>query len=145
VKSERDELSRASEWFQTELDSIRREREHALGERDEARQECNIAWREKNTAEAQMQEATRTASRLANENRQLKPEVESLQVTVAQGRQRDSARAQELEGKYLWSSIVGLFFEICFLSPVMIWAEEEACHGGGRASVGAGGPGNVAA
>jgi hypothetical protein len=43
-----------------------------------------------------MQEAMRAASRFAEENRQLKPEVESLRVTVAQGRQRDSARAQEL-------------------------------------------------
>jgi choline kinase len=51
VKSERDELSQASKQFQTELDSIRRKREHALGERNEACQECNIAQREKNTME----------------------------------------------------------------------------------------------
>jgi hypothetical protein len=37
VKSEHDELSQASERFQIELDSVCREREHALGERDEAR------------------------------------------------------------------------------------------------------------
>jgi hypothetical protein len=30
----------------------------------------------------------------------------------------------ELEGKYLWSSIVGHFFKMCFLSPVMIMAKE---------------------
>jgi hypothetical protein len=40
-----------------------------------------------------MQEATCVASRLAEENRQLKPVVESLRATVAQGRQWDSARA----------------------------------------------------
>jgi hypothetical protein len=43
---------------------------------------------------------------------------------VAQGCQQDLAWAQELEGKYLWASIVGHFFEIYFLSPVMIRSEE---------------------
>jgi chromosome segregation ATPase len=124
VKSERDELSRASEQFQTELDSIRCEREHALGERNEARQECNIARREKNTTEDRMKVAMCAASRLVEESHQLKPEVESLRATVAYGRQQDLARAQELEGKYLSPSIIGFFFEICFLSPVMIRAKE---------------------
>jgi hypothetical protein len=50
VKSEHDELSQASKRLQTDLDSVHREREHALGERDEARQEGNIAQREKITA-----------------------------------------------------------------------------------------------
>jgi uncharacterized protein (DUF3084 family) len=120
VKSEHDELSQASKRFQTELNSIHREHEHSLGECDEARQECNIAQREKNTVEDQMKETTRVASRLTEENRQLKSEVGSFQATVAQGHQHDLARAQELEGKYLWSSIVGHFFETCFLSPLMI-------------------------
>jgi predicted nucleic acid-binding Zn-ribbon protein len=124
VKSEHDELSRASERFQTELDSVCHECRHALSEHDEALQECNIARREKNTMEDQMHEATRAASRLAEENRQLKPRVESLRAMVAQGHQWDSARAHELEGKYLWPSIIGLFFEIFFLPPVMIRAEE---------------------
>jgi chromosome segregation ATPase len=77
VKSERDELLQASERFQTELESIRHEHEHALGEREEARQACVIARRE-NTAEDQMKEATRMASWLAKEIRLLKPEVQSL-------------------------------------------------------------------
>jgi predicted transcriptional regulator len=59
VKSKRDELSQASKWLQTDLDSIYHEREHALGERDEAHQECNIARREKNTVEDQMKETMR--------------------------------------------------------------------------------------
>jgi hypothetical protein len=71
-----------------------------------------------------MKETTRAASRLAEENRKLKSEVESLQAMVAQGHQQDLAQSQELEGKYLWSSIVGHFFEICFLSPMMARAEE---------------------
>jgi hypothetical protein len=56
------------------------------------------------------------ASQLAEENRQLKPKVESLRATVAQGRQQDLARAQELEGKYLCKSIVG-FFQNMLLIP----------------------------
>jgi hypothetical protein len=58
---------------------------------------------------------------------------------VAQGRQRDFARVQELEGKYLYPSIVG-FFKINFLSLAIIRAEVQAYRGGCRASVGAGGP-----
>jgi uncharacterized protein (DUF3084 family) len=65
------------EQFQTELDSIHHEHEHALSERHKARQECNIAWREKNTMEDRMKEAMRVASRLAKENHQLKLKVES--------------------------------------------------------------------
>jgi hypothetical protein len=50
VKNERDELLRASKQFQFELESTRRECEHALGECDKARQECIIAQRAKDTA-----------------------------------------------------------------------------------------------
>jgi hypothetical protein len=64
---------------------------------------------------------------------------------VAQGRQQDLVWAEELEGKYLWLSVVEHFFEMCFLSPVMIRTEEQACHGGGRAFVGVGGPKDGAA
>jgi hypothetical protein len=71
-----------------------------------------------------MKEAMHAVSRLAKENHQLKPEVESLRATVAQGRQLDLARAQELEGTYLWPSIVGIFLKTCFLSHMMIRAEE---------------------
>jgi uncharacterized protein (DUF3084 family) len=78
VKSEHDELLRASGQFQSELESIRHEREHALGEHDEARQECIRARREKATADDQMKDATRVASRLAEENSQLKLEVQPL-------------------------------------------------------------------
>jgi hypothetical protein len=66
------------------------------------------------------------ASRLAEENHQLKPEVQSLRATVAQGRQQDFARVQELEGKYIYRSIIGSF-KICFLSLAMIRAEGQAC------------------
>jgi hypothetical protein len=45
-----------------------------------------------NNHKDQMKEATRMASRLAEENRLLKPEVQSLQATVAEGRQQDLAR-----------------------------------------------------
>jgi hypothetical protein len=72
VKSKHDELSQASKELQTNLDSIRHEREHALGERDErdeALQECNIAWREKITMEDRLKETTRAASRVAEQNR----------------------------------------------------------------------------
>jgi hypothetical protein len=41
---------------------------------------------------------------------------------VAQGHLWDLARAQELEGKYLYPSIIG-FFENCFLSLTIIKAE----------------------
>jgi uncharacterized protein (DUF3084 family) len=99
VKSERDELSQASKQLQANLDSIRLEREHALGERDEARQECNIAQQEKITTENKLKETTRVAAWVAEENRQLKFEVGSLRATVAQGRQQDSAQAKELKGK----------------------------------------------
>jgi uncharacterized protein (DUF3084 family) len=75
VKNERDELLRASLQFQSELKSIRCEREHALGERDEARQECIIARREKDIATDQMKDTACVASRLTEENLQLKPEV----------------------------------------------------------------------
>jgi uncharacterized protein (DUF3084 family) len=92
VKSERDKLLRASRQFQSELESVRHERKHALGEHDEARQECIIAQREKNTAEDRMKEATRAASRITEENCQLKSEVQSLRATVAQGCQQDLAR-----------------------------------------------------
>jgi hypothetical protein len=50
--------------------------------------------------------------------------VGSLRAMVAQGHQQDLAWAQELEGKYLWLSIVEHFLETCFLSPVMIRAKE---------------------
>jgi hypothetical protein len=50
VKVEHDELLRASGQFQSDLGSIRREREHALEERDEARQECIIARKKRDTA-----------------------------------------------------------------------------------------------
>jgi uncharacterized phage infection (PIP) family protein YhgE len=99
VKSEHDELSQASKQLQANLDSIRLEREHALGERDEARQECNIAQREKITTENKLTETTRVAAWVAEENRQLKFEVGSLRATVAQGCQQDSAQAKELKGK----------------------------------------------
>jgi uncharacterized protein (DUF3084 family) len=62
VKNECDELLRASEQFQSKLESVRREREHALGERDEARQECIIAQREKDTAMDQLKDVARVAS-----------------------------------------------------------------------------------
>jgi uncharacterized protein (DUF3084 family) len=68
VKNECDELLRASEQFQSKLESVRREREHALGERDEARQECIIAQREKDTATDQLKDVARVASRLVEEN-----------------------------------------------------------------------------
>jgi uncharacterized protein (DUF3084 family) len=69
VKSECDELLQALERFQSELESIRREREHALGEHDEARQECIIAQREKATAEDQMMDVVCAASHLVEEIR----------------------------------------------------------------------------
>jgi hypothetical protein len=56
------------------LESIRHEREQALGERDEDLQECIIARKERDTATDRMKEATRAASQLAEENHQLKPE-----------------------------------------------------------------------
>jgi uncharacterized protein (DUF3084 family) len=78
VKNEHDELLRALGQFQSELRSIRHEREQALGERDEARQECIIVQKERDTTADQMKKATRAASQLAKENYQLKPEVQSL-------------------------------------------------------------------
>jgi hypothetical protein len=57
---------------------------------------------------------------------------------VTQGRERDLARVQELEGKPLYSSVVG-FFEIRLLPLAMIRAKGQACHGGGGAFVGVGG------
>jgi hypothetical protein len=63
------------------------------------------------------------ASRVAEENRQLKSEVGSLRATVAQGRQQDLARVEDLEGKYLWLTIIKHFLETFFLSPVIIRAE----------------------
>ena len=74
----------------------------------------------------QMKDATRAASRLAEENRQLKPEVQSLRAAVTQGHQRDLARVQELEGKCLYPSIVR-FSETCSLSLAMIRAKGQAC------------------
>jgi uncharacterized protein (DUF3084 family) len=145
VKSERDELSLASEQLQADLDSVYRERERALRERDEACQEFNIAQREKITMEYQIKETTRVASQVAEENRQLKSEVRSLRATVAQGHQQDLAWAEELEGKYLWLSVVEHFLEMCFLSPMMIKTEEQACRGGGEAFVSMGGPKDRAA
>jgi hypothetical protein len=62
VKSKCNELLQGSEQFQSELESIRREHEHALGEHDEAHQECIIAQREKDTVIDQMKEAARAAS-----------------------------------------------------------------------------------
>jgi hypothetical protein len=53
----------------------------------------------------QMKEATRAASCLAKENRQLKPQVQSLRATVTEGHQRDLARSQEIEGKCFYPSI----------------------------------------
>jgi hypothetical protein len=50
------------------------------------------------------------ASRVAEENRQLKSEVGSLWATVAQGHQQDLDRAKELEGKYPWLSVAERFF-----------------------------------
>jgi hypothetical protein len=62
VKNERDELLWASGQFQSELESICRERERALGERDEALQECIIAQKERDIATDQLKEATCAAS-----------------------------------------------------------------------------------
>jgi esterase/lipase superfamily enzyme len=88
VKSERNKLSQASKQLQTDLDSIRCEREHALGEHEEREHALgNIAWREKITTEDQLKETTHVASRVAEQNRQLKSEVGSLQDMVAQGHQ----------------------------------------------------------
>jgi hypothetical protein len=42
---------------------------------------------------------------------------------VAQGRQQDLARAEELKGKYLWLTVVERFLEAFFLSLVIIMAE----------------------
>jgi hypothetical protein len=42
---------------------------------------------------------------------------------VAQGRQQDLARVEDLEGKYLWLTIIEHFLETFFLSPVIIRAE----------------------
>jgi uncharacterized protein (DUF3084 family) len=78
LKNERDELLRASRYFQSELGSIRREREQAPGKRNKARQECIIARKELDTATDKMKVATRVASQLAEENHQLKPEVQYL-------------------------------------------------------------------
>jgi chromosome segregation ATPase len=78
AKSERNELSQASKQLQADLDSVRLEHEYALGERDEAHQECNIALREKITAEDKLKETTHVAARVAEENSQLKSEVGSL-------------------------------------------------------------------
>ena len=75
MKDEHDALLRTAVQFQSELGSIYCERERALGECDEACQGCIIARQERDTATVQMKEATRAASRLAEENRQLKPEV----------------------------------------------------------------------
>jgi hypothetical protein len=51
------------------------------------------------------------ASRVAEENRQLKFEVGSLRATMAQGRQQDLARAEELEGKYPCLSAIERFLQ----------------------------------
>jgi hypothetical protein len=59
----------------------------------------------------QMKEATRVASHLAQENCQLKPEVQSLRAVVTQGHEQDLARSQEIEGKCFYPSIS------CFPKP----------------------------
>jgi hypothetical protein len=57
----------------------------------------------------QLKETTRAASRVAKENHQLKSEVGSLRATVTQGHQQNLAWAEELEGKYLWLSLLSTF------------------------------------
>jgi AmiR/NasT family two-component response regulator len=66
-------------------------------------------WQEKITTEDQLKETMHVASRVAEENRQLKSEVGSLQAMVAHRRQQDLARAEELKGKYIWLTIVEHF------------------------------------
>jgi hypothetical protein len=88
-----------------------------------SRQECNIAQREKITVEDQLKETTCVAAQVTEENRQLKSEAGSLWATVAQGRQQDLAWAEELEGKYLWLTVIERFLKTFFLSPVIIRAE----------------------
>jgi hypothetical protein len=65
VKAKCDELLRASSQFQSDLESIRCEHEHALGEHNEARQECIIAQNEQDTMMDQRKEAILAASQLA--------------------------------------------------------------------------------
>jgi hypothetical protein len=54
-----------------------------------------------------MKKATHAASRIAEENCQLRSEAQSLRAMVAQGCQQDLARVQELDGMCSYPSIVG--------------------------------------
>lgn len=98
VREERAELSRVVGELESQLGAARRESERTLGEGDEARQECLAARRERNTAEDQREEAIRTAEQLTGENSQMKTTLQSLQVAVNKGRERDLTKGQVIEG-----------------------------------------------
>ncbi|CAD6265970.1 unnamed protein product [Miscanthus lutarioriparius] len=98
VKAEHVELLRVSAQHVSELGLIRREREQALGERDEARQECIIARQVRDIVKDQLKNATREVSQLAEENHTLTTEVQSLRAVLSHGREREAAKAKEIEG-----------------------------------------------